>query len=293
MQPDFREVADSIGCVLRYVREDDKIHRCPTREHPKKQNGSYRTDGQRGWVKNWETGETVTWHAERGGRRSGPPTPLPSLAERRAEEDRTARRAAEKARQMVKAATMTTHPYLERKGFPKAIGLVLDEKLLVPAYVGRDIVSLQEIAADGTKKNLPGGRMSGAHFSIGNGSLEVLCEGYATGLSIRAALGAIHVPGRVTCCFSASNVAEVAGRKRHAIIIADNDRPITTPRVLFRHPETGVPIGAGEHYAIKSGLAFAMPPDVGDDANDLGAKDIFTLQDILLDLMQRRRPHSA
>lgn len=283
MQPDFREVANSIGCVLRTVREDDKIHRCPTREHPKKQNGSYRTDGQRGWIKNWETGETATWHIEREARRSGPPAPLPSLAERRAEEDRTARRAADKARQMVKAATITTHPYLERKGFPKAIGLVLEGKLLVPAYVGRDLVSLQEIAEDGAKKNLPGGRMSGAHFPIGNGSLEVLCEGYATGLSIRAALGAIHMPGRVTCCFSASNVAEVASRKRHAIIIADNDRPLA---------QFGG-IGAGEYYARKSGLAYAMPPDIGDDANDLGAKDIFMLQDILLDLMQRRRPQFA
>lgn len=279
-QPDFREVAASIGCVLRYVREDDRIHRCPTREHPKKQNGSYRTDGLRGWVKNWESGETATWHAEREARRTGPPTPLPSLADRRAEEERTAQRAAEKARQMVKSATMATHPYLERKGFPKAIGLVLGDKLLVPAYIGRDLVSLQEIAADGTKKNLVGGKMGGASFSIGSGSLEVLCEGYATGLSIKAAMNALHIQGRATCCFSASNVAEVASRKRYAVIIADNDRPL---------PQFGG-IGAGEYYARKSGLAYAMPPDVGDDANDLGAKDIFTLQDILLDLIQRRRP---
>lgn len=283
MQPNFREVADSIGCVLRTVREDDKIHRCPTREHPKKMNGSYRTDGERGWVKNWETGETVTWHAEREVCRSGPPTPLPSLAQRRAEEDRAAQRAAETARQKVKAATMATHAYLERKGFPRAIGLVLADKLIVPAYVGRDLVSLQEITAEGTKKNLPGGRMSGAHFSMGAGTLDVLCEGYATGLSIKAALAAMHIQGRVTCCFSASNVAEVASRKRHGIIIADNDRPLA---------QFGG-IGAGEYYARKSGLAYAMPPDVGDDANDLGAKDIFMLQDILLDLTQRRRPQFA
>jgi len=279
MQPDFREVAESIGCVLRYVRADDKIHRCPTREHPKKQNGSYRTDGQRGWVKNWESGEMAIWHAEREARRNGPPAPLPSLAERRAEEDRAARRAADTARQKVKAATMTTHPYLERKGFPKAIGLVLNDNLIVPAYVGRDLVSLQEITADGTKKNLPGGRMSGAHFSMGQGSLEVLCEGYATGLSIRAALGAIHMPGRVTCCFSASNVAEVAGRKHHAIIIADNDKPVAQFNGM----------GTGEFYARRSGLPWAMPPDVGTDANDLHIEaGLPTLQRLLLDLMQNR-----
>lgn len=284
MQPDFRDVAASIGCLLPSIREDDRIHRCPTREHPKKRNGAYRTDGERGWVKNWESGETATWHRERDvnffDQKRGPLKPLPSLAARRSEEQRNAQRTAEKARQMVKAATMTTHAYLERKGFPKAIGLVLNGMLLVPAYIGRELVSLQEIAADGTKKNLPGGKMGGASFSIGSGPIEVLCEGYATGLSIKAAMNAVHIQGRATCCFSASNVAEVASRKRHAVIIADNDRPL---------PQFGG-IGAGEYYAMKSGLAYAMPPDVGDDANDLGAKDIFTLQDILLDLIQRRRP---
>jgi len=281
MQRDFRQVAASIGCLIGFIRADDRIHRCATREHPKKRNGSYRTDAQRGWVKNWETGETATWHAERETTRSGPPTPLPSMAERRAQEEREARRAAETARQMVKAATMATHPYLERKGFPKAIGLVRGEMLLVPAYVGRELVSLQEISADGTKRNLPEGRMHGAHFSLGNGQLEVLCEGYATGLSIKAMLAALHLPARVTCCFSASNIAEVAARRPHGLIIADNDRPL---------PQFGG-IGAGEYYARRAGLPYAMPADIGTDANDLHGRDAFALQALLLDLIQRRRRH--
>ena len=69
----------------------------------------------------------------------------------------------------------------------------------MPARIDGQLSSLQEIDADGTKRNLPGGRMSGASFSIGSGRLEVLCEGYATGLSVRAALAAIHLPARVTC----------------------------------------------------------------------------------------------
>src|ERR1700761_8904814 len=82
VQPDFREVAESIGLRFRAsVLEDDRIHRCATELHPKKLNGSYRTDGHRGWVKNWETGETATWHAaSEPRRRSTPPKPLPSLA---------------------------------------------------------------------------------------------------------------------------------------------------------------------------------------------------------------------
>lgn len=278
MQPDFRRVAESIGCLLRVIREDDKIHRCPTREHPKKQNGSYRTDGERGWCKNWETGETATWHRELdAGRTARPPTPLPSLAERRAEEERTARRAAETAHRMVKAAAMTTHPYLERKGFPKAVGLVLDEKLIVPAYVGRDLVSLQEVAADGTKKNLPGGRMSGAHFSMGGGRIEILCEGYATGMSIKGALAALCLPAKVTCCFSASNVATVAEARRHAFVVADNDRPVAQFGGL----------GTGEYYARRTGLPWVMPPSVGADANDLHLDGgLPALQELLLELIQ-------
>ena len=65
MQPDFREAAESIGCRIGPITEDDRIHRCATDLHPKKRNGSYRTDGVMGWAKNWETGETVTWHEAR------------------------------------------------------------------------------------------------------------------------------------------------------------------------------------------------------------------------------------
>ena len=30
MQPDFRAAAESIGCLLKAIREDDRIHRCAT-----------------------------------------------------------------------------------------------------------------------------------------------------------------------------------------------------------------------------------------------------------------------
>ena len=42
MQPDFREVASSIGLQLRAILDDDRIHRCATQLHPRKRNGSYR-----------------------------------------------------------------------------------------------------------------------------------------------------------------------------------------------------------------------------------------------------------
>lgn len=279
-QPDFREVAASIGLQLRATLEDDRIHRCATELHPKKQNGTYRTDGTRGWVKNWETGETAIWYAAREARRTTPLKPLPSLAQRRAEDAARAEWAADVARHKIAKATAQTHPYLARKGFPKALGLVHEGLLLVPARIGDAVVSLQEIDEDGSKKNLPGGRMSGAAFSIGSGRDEVLCEGYATGLSIKAALAAIHLPARVTCCFSASNVATLAAKRRHAVVLADHDRPVA---------QFGG-IGTGEFYARRTGLPWAMPPEIETDANDYHLSNgLPALQRLLLDLLRTRR----
>jgi putative DNA primase/helicase len=276
-RPDFLETAAAIGLQLRSIMEDDRIHRCATELHPKKQNGTYRTDGERGWVKNWETGETAIWHAAREApRRSSPLKPLPSLDQRRAEEAARAEWAAGVARHKIAKAKAETHPYLARKGFPKALGLVYERLLLVPARIGDAVVSLQEIDADGGKKNLPGGRMSGAAFSIGSGRDEVLCEGYATGLSIKAALAALHLPARVTCCFSASNVATVAERRRNAVVVADHDKPVAQFGGM----------GTGEFYARRTGLQWSMPPTAGTDANDFHISDgLPALQKMLLALL--------
>jgi putative DNA primase/helicase len=283
-QPDFREVAESIGLKLRSILDDDRIHRCATELHPRKQNGTYRTDGSRGWVKNWETGETAIWHAAREARRTTSLEPLPSLALRREQEAARAEWAAGVARYKITKAKAEAHPYLARKGFPKALGLVYEGLLLVPARIGNAVVSLQEIDAEGSKKNLPSGRMSGACFSIGSGRDEVLCEGYATGLSIKSALAALHLPARVTCCFSASNIATVAERRRNAVVVADNDKPVAQFDGM----------GTGEFYARRTGLPWAMPPVLGTDANDYHlAAGLAVLQCLLLDLLRTKAPRAG
>lgn len=274
----FHEAAASIGCIIGRLREDDRIHRCATETHPKKKNGAYRCDGQRGWIRNWETFELAVWHEARDVRRRLPHKPVLDLAKRRAEEAEAARFAAETAQHMIKAASWATHPYLARKGFPKALGLVLDDMLLVPGRIGREVTTLQKIYEDGRKMSLTSGRMSGASFSIGDGPVEILCEGYATGLSIKAALSALCVRARVTCCFAAANVAEVASKRPRALIVTDNDKPI---------PQFGG-LGTGEYFARRTTLPWTMPPVLG-DANDLHlSAGLPALQRLLLDLMQRR-----
>jgi hypothetical protein len=143
-------------------------------------------------------------------------------ATRQPEEAAQAEWAAKTAEHKIRKAATETHPYLDSIGFPKMRGLVHEGLLLVPMRLDGRTVSLQEISADGTARFLTGGRTAGASFTMGAGRAEILCASYAGALSIKAALSALCLPARVTCCFTAENVATVAERCRDAVIFTDN-----------------------------------------------------------------------
>ncbi|WP_246183747.1 toprim domain-containing protein [Pandoraea anhela] len=87
---------------------------------------------------------------------------------------------------------------------------------------------------------------------MGSGREHWLVEGFATGLSVREALRSLHRPARVVVCFSAGNLQHVAGQiPGRRYVVADNDDS-----------------GTGARVATATGLPWAMPPQVGDDAND-------------------------
>lgn len=167
--------------------------------------------------------------------------------------------AAQKAAEMIRRATPAPHPYLAAKGFPQAVGLVLDDELLVPmrALDGYAVQSVQRIGADGQKRFLPGSRTREAIFRLGGqrAARIVLCEGYATGLTLDAALSRLGRPHQVLVCFSAANLVLVAKRFRSAIVAADNDESET-----------------GQRAAESTGLPWVMPPVTGTDFNDLHAR---------------------
>ena len=159
--------------------------------------------------------------------------------------------AADKAADLMKRATHTWHPYLVAKGFPEERGFVVDDLFLVPMRdieTGR-INSVQMIDAHGGKKFLPGGKAKGSVFMLGTGSPTFLCEGYATALSVRAALRSLYSPARVVVCFSAANLKPVSERTGD-FVVADNDES-----------------NAGRLWAERTGLPYWMPPEIG-DAND-------------------------
>jgi hypothetical protein len=61
--------------------------------------------------------------------------------------------------------------------------------IAVPVIIGGAITSLQFISADGGKRLLKGGAVAGGAFEITGDDTVVICEGFATGASIREATG--------------------------------------------------------------------------------------------------------
>lgn len=119
------------------------------------------------------------------------------------------------------------HPYLVKKGIQPEGVKQLQQMLLLPIRSGRELVNLQLIGEDGSKRFLTGGQVKGAALVLGElaGAAEaVLCEGWATGVSLRAATG---LP--VVVAFNAGNLPEVAGRLAKScpelalIVAGDND----------------------------------------------------------------------
>lgn len=234
-------------------------------------------DGVAGIAKNWQTMQELYFSVKGAGEYVPPP---PRQRDYAAE-----RRAAERQREVeaiclkvVRACEAETHPYLERKGFPNELGLVLHDVagvipdtdvgramlkylpksdaplLIVPGRVGKTVTTFQAITIDGDKKNALHGKMDGACHSIATGRETWVCEGIATALAVKAALGLLGRSATVLSAFSASNAAKVARSIRGAIIATDNDKPVDAFGGL----------GTGEHWSRKSGCRWVMPPERGD-----------------------------
>jgi putative DNA primase/helicase len=174
-------------------------------------------------------------------------------AEQRAKQASVAR----EAQALVRDAIISGHPYLIRKGFPDRATLVREGRLVIPVrdvddY--RQIISAQLIDENGEKRFLTGGRTRGGIHRLGaaRASRVVLCEGYATGLSLDLALLRLSGAHAVIVCFSANNLVFVASRFPGAVVCADNDES-----------------RAGEKAADRTGLRWIMPPEIGTDFNDM------------------------
>ena len=171
------------------------------------------------------------------------------------ERQRMQHEAATRAAGILKSCMFGTHPYLKAKGFEEEHGNVFTNEgqsmLVIPMRIGMRLVGCQIIDAEGTKKFLYGQTTSGAEFVFDNKGHHILCEGYATALSVRAALKAAKRRYTLHVCFSAGNMKKIAATLKDGLIVADNDAS-----------------GTGERTAQEIGWPYWMSDVVGEDAND-------------------------
>lgn len=288
---EFREFLLSIG-LLPLDIEPGKWLRCHTTLHPRKRNGSFKLalDGEVGWGQDYaQHSEPVFWR--RGGDSAAAQRIDPAEIARRRAEERAAARAATAAAQAHYAAARPlagSHPYLEKKCLPVAGcgGLRVDGEgwLLVPMRVGAEMVSVQRISPAGDKRFWPGAPTSGSVYWIGPRAAPfvVVCEGFATGLSIHQAMP----DARVLVAFNAGNLAQaVLNVPAHglAVMAADNDHQ-TALRVGF-NPGIEKATEAG----LARGIGIAYPTCSGSDWDDYRQERIAELTGIEA-LKRRPRP---
>lgn len=150
-----------------------------------------------------------------------------------------------------------SHPYLARKGFAewrpqlvlpsvtltfstkrndivmRTFDKTFENQLIIPMrnYYTKDLQSAQLIATDGTKLFLPDGKGYEAVHRIGLPQAQELwyVEGYATGLSVKAALESMYVrAAQIVVCFSAGTMSTIANgdndMRKKKYVIADHDK---------------------------------------------------------------------
>ena len=173
------------------------------------------------------------------------PVTIPYEKEQRLAQDKAAKKAAWIMHNCVKS----THPYLVKKGFPIEQVWVWNGLAVVPMRANGKLFGCQLISEDGTKKFLSGQRTKGVTAIFDNKGIPILCEGYATAMSIRRALKAVKARYKIIVCFSAGNILEVAKEYRDGIVVADND-------------STGIRV------AKATGLPYWVSDVDGEDFND-------------------------
>lgn len=184
----------------------------------------------------------------------------------RAEQQR--QKAARRAADIMADTGQGESPYLERKGFGSHLSAVnrtlIREggenfpagSLVIPlTNEAGELLNVQLIRADGSKRYLAGGQKAGAYHRIEGGELVAICEGYATGLSVHQATGA-----SIYCAMDCSNlsaVAQIASRQHpeaRILLCGDNDEGTQGNPGKTKAEQAAAAIG---------GL-IALPPIAGD-----------------------------
>lgn len=272
-QLEFVDFARAHGVVIDYNPPIGQWKRYKTEDKPTHRNGAVKFMGDHGFVQNHATmNEVAIWQCDGDSKIN-----LQEIRKNAAKAERdiaiAQAKASEKAEWILSQCRTTVHPYLEKKGFQdERINTWKTESGLVaviPMRIGSKVVGCQMISESGDKKFLFGQRTSNAQFVFANGGMDILCEGYATALSVRHALKNAKRQYTLHVCFSAGNLKKVAQNLKSGIVIADNDQS-----------------GTGERVAKEIGWPYWMSDTIGEDANDYHLrKGIFSLSQGVSKLM--------
>ena len=254
---DFINFCQSHGILISEHPPFGQWKRYPTEDHPHSRNGAVKYMGDVGFVQNHATSTVVSiWKPD--SRASDLPTARDLAIKQKQAEADTKKKQAEAVRravEMLNQSVTQSHPYLVKKGFPEEQGHINFQGgqpiLLIPMRVGGSLVGVQQIDALGTKRFLYGQRTAGAAFTFDNKGVNIVCEGYATALSVRAAMKQLKRRYTLHVCFSAANMVRVAAGLEPGLVIADNDRS-----------------GVGQAAAAEIGWPIWMSDKVNEDAND-------------------------
>ncbi|WP_167854823.1 toprim domain-containing protein [Mangrovimicrobium sediminis] len=226
---------------------------------------------------NWRTGIQSTWRGDTPNHGTRVEREHTSELVRQAREKRERQNAAaaERAKFIWNQAQPATlaHEYLASKKIP-AIGLrVYQSTLLAPLRsVSGELVNLQRIYPDGTKRFLHGGRVTGTFWLLGrevprSGKLYI-AEGVATAATIANTL---HTP--VVAAMTAGNILPVAQsiRGHHPelsiVIAADNDHATPGNPGLSKGMEAARQVQAGLTWPTVCHLPDCRCTDFNDTAN--------------------------
>lgn len=229
--------ARAFGLLAEHLTLDGIIHRIGTVTKPSSRNGWYLGFAQPPFliVGDWQTGKQETYKGNGS-------VDARSIEQQRQISEQLARQRHQRQQAAIKianslynsATSVISHPYLAAKQLSHVIGLrCLDGQLLVPLYdfsgKARQLVNVQQIAANGQKRFIAGGKVQGTCFPIGlggfNGAGEIyIAEGMATAATV---YGLTNSP--TLAAMNANNLAPVAQLIKgkwplvDVIITADDD----------------------------------------------------------------------
>lgn len=296
----FASFCRAHGLVLDYPAPDGRWHRVPTTSHPKKRNGAYRYAGTHGHVQDHASMlEPQLWTPDESELAKIDHVAIARVAAQAAQQIRDDQaKAARNAVDILQRTIIDKHPYFDAKGFPDELGPVFTDdkgrrKLCIPMRADGRIVGLQTISDQPAhtingkdvpafeKRFLYGQRLDQCVNTMDNHGPKFYCEGFATALSVRAALTAIKTRYTVIVCFTAGNMLKVAKNHGEGIVIADNDMPSQ------QVPHAG---GMGLKVAQDIGLPFWISDREKEDFNDHAQRvGLFRSSQSLKAVLMKRR----